>query len=185
MTARMPLAVAIVLAGALVGCAVASAPPADGSPAVAADAGLALHVRNETDREVEVIVDGAEVVRVAAGTRRSGQTVIVPARQAYSIEARTSAGRVLGSFTTAETAEFGAPVSSRTWIAATSGSGSDMTCRWRRLHPSRRSFRSRATDVRRLRGEPALVQRTSQVEYGAAEVDVVALWRWIARRLRR
>ena len=98
------------LLGVLVlGCAVAGC-VLDGPEAmVVGDKGLALYVRNETDREVVILVDGAEQLRVAAGQRIRGQQLLVPARRVYTVVARTIAGHELGSFTTDTPGQFGAP----------------------------------------------------------------------------
>ena len=78
-------------------------------PQTSGDYGLALFVRNETDREVVILADGVEVLRVARGERIRDRLVLLPSPPPHTLQARTAAGHVLGSLTTAEQAFFGAP----------------------------------------------------------------------------
>ncbi len=98
------LAGVIMVAFATPGCV----GPVPSAPTVA-DVGVALFVRNETDRQVVILVDGEEVLRVVAGERIRDRLVLLPARPSYTIEARTAAGYVLGSFATNDKAGFVQP----------------------------------------------------------------------------
>jgi len=94
----------LALAVGLAGCAL------DGRETmVEGDNSVHLFVRNETDREVAIVVDGVESLQVAAGQRLVDQQLILPARDTYAVAARTETGYVLGSFTTDTQAWFGAP----------------------------------------------------------------------------
>lgn len=99
----------LALGAALAGCATAKPPTDPPDLGVLGDLGLQVYVRNETDREVVIVIDGAELLRVAAGQRVAGRQVIVPAREAYTIAARTTTGHELGSFRTDTEAGLGAP----------------------------------------------------------------------------
>lgn len=107
-TKRLMLAVGLAVA-ALVGCSSRVGSPPGPTPAVAGDYGLTLFVRNETDRAVVVFVDGSEALRVEAGQRIKDRFVIVPAAPPNTVEVRTAAGHVFGSFQSDERGEFGVP----------------------------------------------------------------------------